>query len=123
MQLAALRKASGLSQKELAEQVGTSQQQISRLESTSYEGHSLSMIRRVAEVLGATVRVEIEKNKHLEKPAVAEVTEKYNTKQPLSGKVAARKCPRCGHHEVGITTDTEDFIALKPGMEIKLNGE
>jgi len=35
--------------------VGTSQQQISRLESTSYEGHSLSMLRRVAEVLGTTV--------------------------------------------------------------------
>ena len=39
LQLAALRKESGLSQKELARQVGTSQQQISRLESPSYEGH------------------------------------------------------------------------------------
>lgn len=36
--LASLRKASGLSQKELAKRVGTSQQQISRLESPSYEG-------------------------------------------------------------------------------------
>jgi transcriptional regulator with XRE-family HTH domain len=59
MQLAALRKEFGLSQKELAERIGTSQQQISRLESPGYEGHSLSMIRRVAEVLGATVRVRI----------------------------------------------------------------
>jgi len=55
LQLAALRKKAGLSQKELAQRVGTSQRQISRLESTSYEGHSLSMLRRVAEVLGATV--------------------------------------------------------------------
>jgi transcriptional regulator with XRE-family HTH domain len=47
-----------LSQKELAKRVGTSQQQISRLESPSYEGHSLSMLRRVAEVLGGTVHVE-----------------------------------------------------------------
>jgi transcriptional regulator with XRE-family HTH domain len=46
-----------MSQKELAKRVGTSQQQISRLESPSYEGHSLSMIRRLAEVLGAKVRV------------------------------------------------------------------
>jgi len=57
LQLAALRKESGLSQKELAQRVGTSQQQISRLESPSYEGHSLSMLRRVAEALGATIHV------------------------------------------------------------------
>lgn len=50
----------GLSQKELAKRVGTTQQQISRLESPAYEGHSLSMLRRVADVLGATVHVEIE---------------------------------------------------------------
>jgi transcriptional regulator with XRE-family HTH domain len=47
----------------LANRVGTSQQQISRLESPTYEGHTLSMLRRVAEVLGAKVRVEIEKEK------------------------------------------------------------
>jgi DNA-binding XRE family transcriptional regulator len=45
LQLADLRKKSGISQKELARRLGTSQQQISRLESPSYEGHSLSMIR------------------------------------------------------------------------------
>ena len=60
LQLADLRKKSGLSQKELARRVGTSQQQISRLESPSYEGHSLSMIRRVAEALGAAVLLKIE---------------------------------------------------------------
>ena len=59
LKLAALRKESGLSQKELAQRVGTTQQQISRLESPSYEGHSLSMLRRVAEVLGATVHIEL----------------------------------------------------------------
>ena len=57
LQLAALREKAGLSQKDLARKLKTSQQQISRLESPSYEGHSLSMLRRVAEVLGATVRV------------------------------------------------------------------
>jgi len=59
MQLTALRKSYGLSQKELAKRVGTSQQQISRLESPSYEGHSLSMLRKVAGVLGASVQVKI----------------------------------------------------------------
>jgi transcriptional regulator with XRE-family HTH domain len=57
MQIAALREKAGFSQKELARRLKTSQQQISRLESPSYEGHSLSMLRRVAEELGATVRV------------------------------------------------------------------
>ena len=61
VQIAALRKEAGLSQKELAQRLGTSQQQISRLESPSYEGHSLSMLRRVAEVLGAKVHVQIKR--------------------------------------------------------------
>jgi transcriptional regulator with XRE-family HTH domain len=64
IQLAQLRRRTGLSQKELAKRVGTSQQQISRLESPSYEGHTLSMLRRVAEVLGARVRVEIQEEKY-----------------------------------------------------------
>ena len=72
LQLAALRKKAGLSQKELAQRVGTSQQQISRLESTSYEGHSLSMLRRVAEVLGATVHIDIQLLKRPKQATVAE---------------------------------------------------
>lgn len=56
-QIAALREQAGLSQKQLARKLRTSQQQISRIESPSYEGHSLSMLRRVANVLGAEVRV------------------------------------------------------------------
>src|SRR5258708_15681483 len=59
LQLTALREKAGLSQKDLARKLKTSQQNISRLESPSYEGHSLSMLRRVAEVLGATIRVTI----------------------------------------------------------------
>ena len=77
VQLAALRKEAGLSQKELAQLVGTSQQQISRLESPSYEGHSLSMVRRVAEVLGAKIHVEIQRNKRPKQAAVAEGEANY----------------------------------------------
>ena len=80
MQLAALRKESGLSQKELANLLGTSQQQISRLESPGYEGHSLSMIRRVADALGATVRIRIEKDVSPRKHAVAEKDAEYVNK-------------------------------------------
>src|SRR5712675_2919249 len=59
LQMAALRQKAGLSQKDLARKLKTSQQNISRLESPAYEGHSLSMLRRVAEALGATIRVTI----------------------------------------------------------------
>ncbi len=80
MQIAALRKDAGLSQKELARRLGTSQQQISRLESPAYEGHSLSMLRRVAEELGATIQVKMIKCKKKDKPkkyAVAEKAPRY----------------------------------------------
>jgi transcriptional regulator with XRE-family HTH domain len=83
LQLAALRKKVGLSQKELAQKVGTSQQQISRLESTSYEGHSLSMLRRVVETLGATVRVEIEYKKSPELFPLAEKKASYGSRNRL----------------------------------------
>ena len=80
IKLAELRKEAGLSQKELAKRVGTSQQQISRLESPSYEGHSLSMIRRVAEALGCSVRVEVQKVKRSGTHAIAETKAKYKRK-------------------------------------------
>ena len=77
LQIAALRKEAGISQKELARRLGTSQQQISRMESPSYEGHSLSMLRRVAEVLGATVQVKIQRKTDTNRYAVAEEDAKY----------------------------------------------
>ena len=60
LQIATLREKAGLSQKELARRVGTTQQQISRLESPAYAGHSLAMLRRVAHALGAQVHVVFE---------------------------------------------------------------
>jgi ribosome-binding protein aMBF1 (putative translation factor) len=60
LQIAALREKAGLSQKDLARRLKTSQQNISRLESPSYEGHSLAMLRRVARALHARVRVVLE---------------------------------------------------------------
>lgn len=81
IQLASLRKESGLSQKELAKRVGTSQQQISRLESPCYEGHSLSMLRRVVGVLGATLRVEIQRKERHPLPLVAEPKAIYRVKR------------------------------------------
>ena len=77
LQLAALREKAGLSQKELARKLRTTQQQISRLESPGYEGHSLSMLRRVARVLNAHVRVVFEPGKKVAGNRVAEQSARY----------------------------------------------
>jgi ribosome-binding protein aMBF1 (putative translation factor) len=53
------RNARGLTQTELAELVGTKQQSIARLEDADYEGHSLSMLQRVADALGQTLMIQM----------------------------------------------------------------
>jgi len=60
LQIVALRQQAGLSQKDLAKLLKTSQQQISRLESVGYEGHSLSTLRRIAAALHARLRIVFE---------------------------------------------------------------
>lgn len=54
-----LRTRRGLSQKQLAELVGTRQSAIARLEDADYEGHSLRMLRRIADALNAHVTVHL----------------------------------------------------------------
>ena len=53
------RNAAGLTQSELADLVGTKQQAIARLEDADYEGHSLSMLQRVADALGQTLKIQM----------------------------------------------------------------
>jgi len=48
-----------LSQRQLAELAGTTQPVIARLEDADYEGHSLTMLRRIAEALGRRVEVRL----------------------------------------------------------------
>src|SRR2546425_3057516 len=81
LQLAALREKAGLSQRDLARKLKTSQQNISRLESPSYEGHSLAMLRRVAEVLGATLRVTIEPKEEPEPMTLSEAKVAYRIRR------------------------------------------
>lgn len=80
LQIAALRQQAGLSQKELAKLLKTSQQQISRLESPDYEGHSLSMLRRVAEALHVRIRVIFEPVVEKSDIRVAEASRPYHAK-------------------------------------------
>jgi transcriptional regulator with XRE-family HTH domain len=52
-----LRTRAGLSQRQLAERVGTSASAICRLESADYEGHSLPVLKRIAEALDRRVEI------------------------------------------------------------------
>lgn len=88
LQIAALRRQAGLSQKQLAQRVKTSQQQICRLESPGYEGHSLSMLRRVAQELHAHVRVVLEPENS--EDHVAETPARYWTRRRTAPNRVAR---------------------------------
>src|SRR5208283_2077158 len=61
-----IRKEAGLSQKALADLVDTTQSVISRLEDANYEGHSLSMLSRIAKALGRTINIAMLANKDVD---------------------------------------------------------
>jgi ribosome-binding protein aMBF1 (putative translation factor) len=52
-----LRAQSGLTQRQLAERIGTTASVISRLEDADYEGHSLSVLLRIATAVGKQVEI------------------------------------------------------------------
>ena len=54
----ALREEAGLSQRALAERIGTTASVICRLEDADYEGHSLAMLNRIAAALNRRVVIQ-----------------------------------------------------------------
>lgn len=52
-----LRIKAGLSQRELAKRIGTTASVICRLEDADYDGHSLSLLKRIAEALDKRVEI------------------------------------------------------------------
>ena len=60
------RESAGLSQKELADLLGTGQSAISRLEDADYEGHSISMLNRIATALNLRLVVDLKELEHEE---------------------------------------------------------
>ena len=89
-----LREQAGLSQKELADRVKTTQSVISRLEDADYEGHSLSMLNRIAKALNQQVQVVMQpKDRDLEtvRFAFREVIKGLRKERGLSLDQLARK--------------------------------
>ncbi len=100
------RVAAGLSQKQLADLIGSKQSVISRLEDAEYEGHSLSMLQRIAEALDQ--RIAIQMTARDEEPDVIrfvfrEVVRSLRKKKNLSVDELA--------HELGI--DREEIVAME----------
>jgi transcriptional regulator with XRE-family HTH domain len=60
-EIIALRIKNKLTQKQLAQQIGTSQPAIARIESGSYHNVSLSFLRRLADALGAVPEIHLRK--------------------------------------------------------------
>ena len=58
-----MRAEAGLTQNQLAKLVNTTQSVISRLEDADYEGHSLSMVNRIAQALGRRFTVHLVERK------------------------------------------------------------
>jgi ribosome-binding protein aMBF1 (putative translation factor) len=56
-QIHELRTQAGLTQAQVAKLIGTTPSVISRLEAADYEGHSLSMLRRIAAALQSRVEI------------------------------------------------------------------
>ncbi len=52
-----VRKQAGLTQQQLADAIGTTQSVIARLEDADYEGHSLSMLARIATALNQKLEI------------------------------------------------------------------
>ncbi len=52
-----MRTQAGLTQRQLAAKLKTSPSVVRRLEDADYEGHSLAMLRRIAEVLGKRIEI------------------------------------------------------------------
>jgi len=60
MQIRAIREQRGMTQKELAEKIGTAQTGVSRLENANYSGRSISALKNVARQFDCWLRVSFE---------------------------------------------------------------
>ncbi len=59
VKIAAIRAKRGLTQKDLAEAMGTSQQAISRIESGTYDGFTLKTLEKIAEATGMRLKIDL----------------------------------------------------------------
>lgn len=83
-QIYVLRTQAGLSQKQLADLIGTTQSVVSRLEDADYNKHSLAMLRKVGAALKQRVQVQF----------VPDLGKKMSSKDKKQVSVAVKKVVR-----------------------------
>ena len=59
-----VRTEAGLTQSQLAERIGSTQPVISQLEDANYDGHSLSMLRRIGDALNQRIEIRFVPQEH-----------------------------------------------------------
>ncbi len=105
-----LRKEAGLTQKELADLIGTTQSVVSRLEDADYDGHSLSLLHRIAKALNRRLTVKMgekDKDVNVMRFVFQEVVRGLRKKKGLKIDQFAKK--------VGIERD--EVVALERDVE------
>ena len=103
-----LRREERLTQKELADMIGTTQSVISRLEDADYEGHSLSMLTRIVNALGRRLTIRI---------ASILNEEKTSASLGLTGK------PKMGQTPAPLFSNNRQRKGLRPGQIAPLSGQ
>lgn len=75
-----LRTSAGLTQKQLAKLIGTQPSAISRLENSDYDGHSLTILNKIAAVFQGRIEIRFvpakPKQKHLLSPSGHKISER-----------------------------------------------
>lgn len=109
-----LRKDAGLSQRDLAELVGTTQSVISRLEDADYDGHSLSMLSRIARALKQKLTVVMEADipeAGLLQDAFCQFVQMLRKRQKLTVDMLASR----------LDVDRDELAALERGRRCRPN--
>jgi transcriptional regulator with XRE-family HTH domain len=90
----AARTAAGLTQRQLADLIGTKQSVIARLEDADDAGHSLSMLKRIADALGKRMEIRFAPaNRRASRSACAEGADPSSRMRILNfSKPASRQC-------------------------------
>jgi ribosome-binding protein aMBF1 (putative translation factor) len=67
MKIRRLREEAGWTQKQLAEKIGTRPSAISRIEVADYDSHTVTLLERVADALGMTLKIDFQRKPQMAK--------------------------------------------------------
>jgi len=85
-----MRIGEGLTQKQLADRIGTSPSVISRLEDSDYDGHSFKMLQRIARALNYHLDIQFQKNFEPEK--TVELNWEFNIPDSIKWRTNNEEC-------------------------------